>query len=111
MGLSRFPRQNWVYRDRRWPALRLAAKRRDGWQCVQCGARGRLEVDHILPVRDRPDLAFDLDNLQPLCASCHGKKTRREMNLPELSPERLAWRNLLKSQPPTLSKEVTHADK
>lgn len=42
------------------------AKRRDGFRCVKCGQRIRLEVDHVLPVRDRPDLAFDLSNLQTL---------------------------------------------
>jgi len=85
-----------IYRDSRWPALRLAAKRRDGWCCVQCGSRYRLEVDHVEPVRDRPDLAFDLGNLQTLCGPCHGRKTRLEAGHPELSPERQAWRDLLR---------------
>ncbi len=49
-----------VINDKRWPALRLAAKRRDGFRCVKCNAVGRLEVDHIKPVRDTPELAFDL---------------------------------------------------
>lgn len=84
-----------IYRDPRWPALRLAAKRRDGWKCVRCGSRQRLEVDHIEPVRDRPDLGFELTNLQTLCGKCHGRKTRLECGHPELSPERQAWRNLL----------------
>lgn len=87
----------WVYRDARWPVLRLAAKRRDGWKCVQCGARYRLEVDHIKPVRDAPEKAFDLDNLQTLCGRCHGKKTRVESGHPELSPERQKWRDLLQN--------------
>lgn len=84
-----------VYRDKRWPALRLMAKRRDGWACVQCGSKHRLEVDHRLSVRDRPDLAFDLGNLQTLCGQCHARKTRIECGHPELSPERQAWRNLV----------------
>lgn len=71
------------------------AKRRDGWACVQCGGRYRLEVDHIRPVRNAPELAFDLANLQVLCGPCHGRKTRVEAGHPELSPERQAWRNLL----------------
>lgn len=95
MGV-RFQRHGaWVYRDRRWPALRLEAKRRDGWACVQCGARTRLEVDHIQPVRRAPERAFDLDNLQVLCGACHGAKTRQEVGLPVLSPERQRWRDLL----------------
>lgn len=96
MGMM-FPRHGkWVYRDRRWPALRTMAKRRDGWQCVKCGSRYRLEVDHIERVLDAPDRAFDLDNLQTLCGPCHGAKTRLETGHPELSPERKKWRELLR---------------
>jgi 5-methylcytosine-specific restriction endonuclease McrA len=83
--------------DRRWPALRLAAKRRDGFRCVQCSARGRLEVDHIRPVRTHPDLSFALSNLQTLCAACHGAKTRIECGLPPLDPQRQAWRDLIRA--------------
>lgn len=37
------------------------------------------EVDHIISRRKRPDLVFDLDNLQPLCKACHSTKTRKEI--------------------------------
>lgn len=94
MGVRRHG--TWVYRDRRWPALRTAAKRRDGFQCVKCGARGRLEVDHIEPVRDAPEKAFNLENLQTLCGRCHGVKTRQEVGMKPLSPERQKWRDLLR---------------
>lgn len=36
------------------------------------------EVDHIKPVKQRPDLALEFDNLQPLCKPCHLQKTREE---------------------------------
>jgi len=87
-----------VYRDKRWPALRLAAKRRDNWRCVQCGHKRRLEVDHIKPVRDAPELAFDLDNLQVLCGACHGRKTRLDLGFDPLHPERAKWRALLRME-------------
>ncbi|WP_422028869.1 HNH endonuclease [Roseovarius sp.] len=96
MGMKYQRHGTWVYRDRRWPALRLAAKRRDGFKCVKCGSRHRLEVDHIEPVRTKQELAFELINLQTLCGGCHTKKTRRELGFPELSPERRAWRDLLR---------------
>ena len=96
MGLK-YHRQYWVYRDARWPALRLQAKRRDGWRCVQCGSKHRLEVDHIESVRSAPDRAFDIQNLQVLCGGCHSRKTRKELGFPELSPERQKWRDLLRS--------------
>ena len=80
-------------RTARWKALRLQALRRDGFACVGCGARGRLEVDHKIPARERPDLFFDLANLQTLCTPCHTRKTRIEAGHPELSPARRAWRD------------------
>lgn len=76
---------------KRWKSLRVRALRRDGFKCVACGAQGRLEVDHIKPVRTHPELAYDLENLQCLCASCHAKKTRVECGHPQPSPQRLAW--------------------
>lgn len=96
MGLKEYRRHSAAtIRDKRWPALRLAAKRRDGFKCVTCGARGRLEVDHIKPVREAPELAFDLANLQTLCTPCHSRKTRIEVGFGETDPKRAAWRELL----------------
>src|SRR3546814_7717017 len=84
-----------VYREARWPPLRLKAKRRDGLKCTNCGARGRLEVHHEIPVRQAPELAFELGNVTCLCPTCHTKETRRELGL-EPNPERQAWRDLLR---------------
>lgn len=99
MGMTN--RKDWfrpsrlVTRDKRWPALRLAAKRRDRWKCVSCGAAGPLEVDHVKPVRNNPELSFELSNLQTLCKSCHARKTREDIGLPPENPERRKWRALL----------------
>jgi 5-methylcytosine-specific restriction endonuclease McrA len=87
----------WVIRSRCWPALRQAVLRRDGFRCRCCGARGRLEVDHIKPVRHAPELAFEIDNLQSLCPSCHSRKTRSEIGLPPPDPERAKWRRAVQS--------------
>ena len=96
MGLRDFHRHSRaIIRTRRWKALRQEALRRDGWQCVQCGARGRLEVDHRKPVRTHPELAFELTNLQCLCPSCHTKKTRLECGHKPASPDRLKWREIV----------------
>jgi 5-methylcytosine-specific restriction enzyme A len=97
MGLIKYDRHSAaVIRSKRWKVVRLEAKRRDGWACVECGAKGRLEVDHIKSVRDRPDLAYELTNLQTLCVRCHSRKTRIECGFPEKSPERKEWDALLK---------------
>lgn len=90
-----------VIRSRRWKALRQQALRRDGWRCVKCGGRRRLEVDHIEPVRTHPELAFVLANLQTLDARCHSRKTRIEIGLGEApDPRREDWRALLKTPLP-----------
>jgi 5-methylcytosine-specific restriction protein A len=36
------------------------------------------QVDHIIPLDQRPDLAYNLDNLQGLCTFCHSRKTTME---------------------------------
>ncbi len=87
-----------VYRSQRWAAVRLQAKRRDGFRCVKCGASGRLEVDHIKSVRKNPELSFDLSNLQSLCSGCHARKTAIEVGIAPLDPKRQAWRDLLKQK-------------
>ena len=82
-----------VTSTRRWQVLRMAILERDGWACVECGATRRLEVDHIQPVRARPDLAYSPANLQVLCASHHTAKTRLEIGHKPVSEDRQAWRD------------------
>lgn len=82
-----------VTRTKRWKVLRLAILERDGFRCKGCGCGGRLEVDHVKPVRTHPALSFDPGNLQALCPSCHTKKTRIECGHPPPSDERQQWRD------------------
>ena len=78
--------------------LRLRAKDRDGWLCVLCGKRGRLEVDHIMPVEVGGE-PHDMGNLQTLCRGCHIEKTRRERKkLVKVDPRVKAWRDLIDSR-------------
>ncbi|QDY69318.1 HNH endonuclease [Qingshengfaniella alkalisoli] len=88
-----------IYRTQRWAAVRKQAKDRDDWKCVTCGNRGRLEVDHIVAIRDG-GAPYDLSNLQTLCVRCHSRKTRLEMGFPDKSPERKEWDALLKKKLP-----------
>ena len=89
-----------VYRSPRWARVRFLVKRRDQWRCVACGASGvRLEVDHKVPIRERPDLAYAPANLQMLCVSCHARKTQREVGLTYAghgNPKRRAWKKLVR---------------
>lgn len=59
--------------------LRERALQRDGYQCAKCGrVSADMAVDHIVPIRDAPHKAHDLDNLQSLCSPCHGARKQRE---------------------------------
>lgn len=98
MGLKEHKRHSArVTRGPRWKAMRNQALDRDGWACVQCSTRMRLEVDHIEPVRARPDLSYVLANLQTLCGRCHARKTRIEVGMGQPDPAREAWKSLLRS--------------
>lgn len=57
-----------------WQRARREALAREP-RCRACGARAT-EVDHIIPLRLGG--THDLTNLQPLCASCHRRKTARQ---------------------------------
>ncbi|MEU9404765.1 HNH endonuclease [Streptomyces sp. NPDC048281] len=53
--------------------VRPHALARDGFACVRCGSRERLEVDHVIPIAKGG--TWTLDNAQTLCQSCHQAKT------------------------------------
>ncbi|MBX3499372.1 MAG: HNH endonuclease [Alphaproteobacteria bacterium] len=62
------------YASREWLTLRYDTLRRHGPRCQCCGATGPeaiIQVDHILPRRDHPELALDPGNLQVLCRPCN----------------------------------------
>ena len=77
---------------KRWARVRLAVFRRDGYRCRKCGRPGRLECDHVIPLRAGGD-PWDLSNLQTLCRGCHIEKTAAESR--EADPAREAWRALV----------------
>lgn len=52
--------------------FRREVLRRDGYQCVRCGKRARLEADHVVPLAEGG--AHHPDNGQTLCRACHIEK-------------------------------------
>jgi 5-methylcytosine-specific restriction endonuclease McrA len=63
------------YNSSEWREARLLSIALHAYRCAHCGDRpGRLFVDHIVELRDGGD-RLNQDNLEPLCGSCHMKKT------------------------------------
>lgn len=69
------------WNDHDWNSARKAARKRDGEQCVTCGSRDRLEVNHIEP-RVGQGYGWGCwnhqDNLETLCHDCHVKVTKAQ---------------------------------
>ena len=67
-----------VYKSPRWFQLRQYALRRDQFVCVICNVsvrgKGKARIDHIIPVKENIELAFELSNLRTLCPSCDNKR-------------------------------------
>ena len=85
MGSSRSEKQTEpFYNTGAWKRLRQVALSRDGGMCQKCMERFRagygvkprraVMVHHIVPVKERPDLALNLDNLRSLCWECHAEE-------------------------------------
>ncbi|WDF81833.1 HNH endonuclease [Lacticaseibacillus pabuli] len=73
------------YNSLEWVHMREAILIRDNYECQWCKAAGRvtninnaiLEVDHIKPLEQFPELALDPNNLRTLCKDCHNKRHHR----------------------------------
>jgi 5-methylcytosine-specific restriction enzyme A len=67
---------------RSWEAF-AAAYKRENPLCRPCEAQGRYvatyAVDHITPVSGPDDSTFWTGPFQPLCRSCHSRKSMSEM--------------------------------
>jgi len=62
--------------SRQWRALRKQILARDGYVCCYCGQDADT-VDHVLPVKNHPDLAMSPDNLRSACRRCNSMKGSR----------------------------------
>jgi 5-methylcytosine-specific restriction endonuclease McrA len=61
-----------------WRELREKARTRYGLVCCKCGRENSrmfpINFDHIKPRKFFPELALDIENLQPLCSPCNKAK-------------------------------------
>ena len=86
-GKPKRPYQKGAYIEPRYNTTRWRRVREQVLQgnplCVNCETLGLLTVaqmvDHIEPVRLGGEF-WAMDNLQPLCNSCHGVKSQSERN-------------------------------
>ena len=77
-------RQPWRrgYRDPNYHRERAAVLKRAGGRCERCGAKSKLEVDHVIPLsKAKSDADIKLlnlrGNLRALCIPCHRMKTQK----------------------------------
>lgn len=72
---------------KRLDSLRRRAKQRDSFTCQICGTKEhrcdtckqnvQMHIDHIKPVSEFPELAFDLNNVRTVCKTCHEQITSK----------------------------------
>ena len=76
-----------------WERVRRRVLDAQNWRCQICKRYGN-EVDHKIPMH-KGGAAWDPDNLQCLCRSCHIAKTQKE-NCPALrNPDAAKWKALV----------------
>lgn len=66
------------YKTKEWRIMRSRARKRDHNECQACKRLGEHSpmdmVHHIKVVKDYPELALELNNLESLCNSCHNRE-------------------------------------
>ena len=72
----RRPAHHRFYGTWEWKRFRAEVLKERGAACYNCGStNGSMELDHIIPLAERPDLRLDRDNVMVLCGPCHRHKT------------------------------------
>lgn len=84
-------KRDWLEARKKWNELGLKEKEilrskillKCNYKCMICylNRSEALVLDHIIPLRIRPDLVFNEDNLQSLCFSCNRLKGVQENDL------------------------------
>jgi 5-methylcytosine-specific restriction endonuclease McrA len=100
IDLSTRQGRNLFYQSKEWRALRSIVLVRDVY-CQECLKNNihtiATECDHIIDIKDRPDLFMSLDNICGLCKSCHSRKTfhtRRSFQKQVFTVDNLKWKDV-----------------
>lgn len=71
------------YSSREWRRVRKSVMEEFGGLCKMCAKFDMIVeadvVDHIVPISADYSKRLEKDNLQPLCHSCHNKKTADDL--------------------------------
>lgn len=70
------PRNTKAYRRARVKVLN-----RDGHVCMYCGSSEDLTIDHVLSIKNHPELAMDMDNMVIACKPCNSRKGSRSQGV------------------------------
>ncbi|MCD2252720.1 HNH endonuclease [Listeria marthii] len=62
-----------LYSSKRWRNVRLQALKRDLFLCQCCKQQEGNIVHHIIHLRADLTKAYELSNLETVCASCHSQ--------------------------------------
>jgi 5-methylcytosine-specific restriction endonuclease McrA len=75
-------------RERVPPNVRKRVFARSKRKCIVCSRRVRLQIHHVLPVREWPALVADDANLVGICEPCHQRheSAHRRIRWEELPP-------------------------
>ena len=66
------------YKSTKWKKVRLKALKRDKYICQECKKYFKnteaTVVHHIIEISEDLSTAYDINNLESLCAKCHNKR-------------------------------------
>jgi 5-methylcytosine-specific restriction protein A len=61
--------------DGAWRKVRRLFIERHPVCCTPGCGKPTVDIDHVLPLKERPDLRLNWSNLRPFCRSCHSRRT------------------------------------
>lgn len=89
--LSTIEGRHSFYKTKEWRDIRVLVLRSSPF-CVKCTSNYSIDVDHIIDLKDAPERALDITNLQALCKSCHAEKTNIGNKYTKMEPVNLKWK-------------------
>ena len=93
--IVRLIKEGKFYKSSAWEKKRLEILERDNYECQVCKEEGGFTpattVHHILHLENRPDLAFDNDNLLSVCAACHNREHPERFIHRIMEPSGTSW--------------------